>query len=257
MSMNALSNLSQAVFYLEAIVVTRYAFVYLLHNPVALSDDFFCFFLNSIATILSFGSQVAYVVFPGRNPLVYYICVGKFPSTEIQLTESVKPNLPVFFVLSLSCCTHIFTAYKLRQAKVKRSQVAPKIDHPNNVDADGNPQPQKVVNVLTDKDTLANLTSNVISLAILVSAYVIAFTMNKMKPEDVNKFPNYVFVFFWHHWMPQIRLLNYSWHMWHSFQSGGTSSIPVILFQILLYYAYNEELTLIKLTLIKSTNVIG
>jgi len=192
----ALSNPSQAVFNLEAIVVTRYAFVYWLHNPVALNDDFFCFFLNAVAVILSFLSQIAYVIFPGRNPLVYYICVGKFPLNEIGLKDPVKPNLPVFAMLGLSCCTHIFTAYKLRQAKIKKSKVAPTIDNGDN--------PAKVFNVLTDKNTLANFTSNIISLTLLVCAYVIAFTMNKMEPEDVNKFPNYVFVYFWHHWMPQI-----------------------------------------------------
>ena len=111
-------NLSQAIFFLEAIVVTRYAFVHWLRNPVALNDDFLRFFINFSTALLSFISQTVYVIMPGRNPLGYYVCLGKFPLSEIPLQTPVKPNLPVISVFIVSCCTHLFTALKLRQAKV-------------------------------------------------------------------------------------------------------------------------------------------
>jgi hypothetical protein len=53
------------MFLLEAIVVTKFAFVHLLRNPVALNDDFFCFFINVGTAMLSITSQVVYVMMPG------------------------------------------------------------------------------------------------------------------------------------------------------------------------------------------------
>ena len=62
-------------------------------------------------------------------------------------------------------------------------------------------------NVLTDKHMLASFSTNIISLASLVGAYLIAYTFNKMEPQELNNYPNYLFVYLWHHWMPQISFL--------------------------------------------------
>jgi hypothetical protein len=187
----------KAIFFLEAIVVTRYAFVHLVRNPVALNDDFFRLFINVSTGTLSFISQIVYVWMPGRNPLGYYICTGKFPLSTIPLETPIKPNLPVVAVLVLSCCTHVYTALKLRQSKHRDENSKPKVvvDEKKSL---------KVFNVLTDKHMLASFTSNIISLGSLVAAYLIAYTFNKIEPQDLSKFPNYIFVYFWHHWMPQI-----------------------------------------------------
>ena len=178
-------------------MVTRFAFVHWVRNPVALNDDFFRLFINVSTATLSFISQIVYVWMPGRNPMGYYICTGKFPLSTIPLKTPVKKNLPVVAVLVISCCTHIYTALKLRQSKRRDGDSAPKVlvDEKKSL---------KVFNVLTDKHMLASFTSNIISLGSLVAAYLIAYTFNKIEPQDLNTFPNYIFVYFWHHWMPQI-----------------------------------------------------
>jgi hypothetical protein len=114
--------------------------------------------------------------------------MGKFPLSQIPLSDPVKKNFPVLGVLAFSCCTHAYTAVKIRKAR-NRTQPAPAQPAPAQPAAGR--KTLEAFNVLTDKQMLASFTSNIISLASLVIAYGIAFTLNAMPPEELNRGRSY------------------------------------------------------------------
>jgi hypothetical protein len=63
---------------------------------------------------------------PGRDPLVYYICIGKFPVSEIPLDRKVKFNYPVYVLLLATIVVHAFAGIRLRD-RCYKTQLRPKI----------------------------------------------------------------------------------------------------------------------------------
>ena len=102
------------------IVITKYAFVHFMKNPVALDDEFFKFFIGLSSGLLSFLSQVAFVLLPGRNPLRFSACIGKIPVRYITENVPVKFNLPFYLLVLLGCIimAGIFVLRKFRKKKI-------------------------------------------------------------------------------------------------------------------------------------------
>ena len=131
----------QAIFLLDAIVVTKYIFVHLIKNAVAIDEGFFQHFINISTFSFSLISQSIYVWMPGRNPILYYICIGNFPMPKSNAQVPVKVNFPILALLTISGYIHIYTGIKKRKAK---QSVVPKIDFVSNSE-------KTIFNVLKDK----------------------------------------------------------------------------------------------------------
>ena len=70
-----------------------------------------------LTVTLSIISQLVFMWMPGRNPLPYYICTGSFPVSQIPLNTPVKINVPVMALLTMSSCTHLYTAVQMKKFK--------------------------------------------------------------------------------------------------------------------------------------------
>jgi hypothetical protein len=73
------------------------------------------------------------------------------------------------------------------------------------------------INIFKDKQVLANLTSNIISIAFLIIATALGNALNRMTPQEMNRHPYIIFVFFWVFCVPLIMsyatiLIYYSQH---------------------------------------------
>ncbi len=184
----------QAIFLLDTIVVTKYVFVNLIKNAVAIDEGFFQHFINISTFSLSLISQCIYIGMPGRNPILYYICLGSFPVPKSTPQIPVKVNYPVLALLALSGYIHIYTGLRKRKAK---QSVIPTVE--TLVAGE-----KTIFNVLTDKDMLANYTSSIISFISLSIIVVLVYLLNKTKPQDLSKYPNDFLLLFWTMAMPQI-----------------------------------------------------
>jgi len=107
----------QVLFLLIAISVSKFIFVFHLKNPMAIQEDFFYFFINVCSFMHSFLSQFAFTALPGRDPLMFYICLGAFPAKDIPVDAPVKINYPVYGLLLLAITTHIYVGIKLKAAR--------------------------------------------------------------------------------------------------------------------------------------------
>ena len=169
----------QALFLLEAIIITKFVFVNVLKNPMAIHDEFLRVFINLSTLTISFISQSVYMSMPGRNPLAYYICIGSFPLSEFSLHKPVKVNVPVFALLVLSSCSHIYTALRVKKQKNEET-IVKAIEKKVN-------EKKTVFNVLTDSHMLASFTSNAFSMALLLLGSFINLAFNKVEPQVLNK----------------------------------------------------------------------
>jgi len=211
----------QAIFLLDTIVVTKYIFVHLIKNAVAIDEGFFRNFINISTFSFSLISQSIYIWMPGRNPMLYYICVGSFPMTKSPFQDPVKVNFPVLALLALSGCIHIYTGIKKRKAN---QSVAPKVEF---VSENG----RTIFNVLTDKDMLANYTSSIVSFLWLSIMVVLVYLFNKTKPQDLSRYPNDFLILFWTMAMPQI--LSYGTIViYYSHHESSKNEIITILHKI-------------------------
>jgi hypothetical protein len=182
----------QAMLLLDAIVVSKYIFVFVLKNPVAIHEGYFLYFINISTLMVSFVSQCIYSWLPGRNPTLYYFCIREFPVDQIPMDAPVKPNLPLLTVLAFSVCCHIIIGLKLQKVK---AEVVPNSPNQNQLTE---------TNVFADKQLLANFTSNIISIGFLILATVLAYVFNKITPQEMNRQPNIIFAFFRFYCFPPI-----------------------------------------------------
>ena len=227
----------QAMFLLDAIVITKYIFVFVLKNPVAIQEGYFLTFINISTFIISFISQCVYMWFPGRNPMVFYICIRRFPISQIPLDTPIKPNLPLLAVMAFTILSHIIAGFKLRKAKKAVVPISTNQNHQNQI---------TLLNVFKDKQLLANFTSNIISIGLLMFSSFLVNVINRMTPQELNRRPNIMLVFFWLLFLPMI--LSYATiSIYYSRHKDLQISIKIEIKELLQKFSSNSNSTVINL----------
>ena len=92
--------------------------------------------MNSLDTILiltglTFISQAAFMFFPGRQPVAYYICVGAIPPKFVD--SPIKFNLAFYSLLLFSCVAQLFVIVRVRIFKCQGQELAVQGTHMNNI----------------------------------------------------------------------------------------------------------------------------
>ena len=75
------------ILYFDAILLTKYLYIFWLKNPGAVNEEFWSLFLHFSIKIFCFLSQTAWHLLVHQQPINYYICVGADP------TEAMKKPL--------------------------------------------------------------------------------------------------------------------------------------------------------------------
>jgi hypothetical protein len=154
----------------------RYIFIFKLKNPAAFHDDFWSYFLNIWVIGFSVISEIILYRLPGRNSIYFYICTGKFISTE----EAAKKWHHVS-LLSLSAIV-IQILISLRILLFKRK---------NRID------PNITENLkLYEKSTMFDLTTMLCNVVVASLAIFLTWKVNSTPPKELNSFPNYLMEYF-------------------------------------------------------------
>ena len=190
----------QAMFLIISIIIFKYIFVFKLKNPLAIQEDFFYVFINLCSFVLSFLSELVFVLSPGRNPLMYHICTGKYPAKSFSLDQPVKINHPVYWLLLLTIVTHLVAGIKLKRAR--------KLGGPDGPLVSPAPHSVSVLQSLTTRKNLADFSTNAVSIFLISVSLSSTLILNKMSVLEVTKYSNIVFIYFWQWCLPQ--LLAYS-----------------------------------------------
>ena len=170
-----------ALLLLDSSIIVSYLFLGHLKNPTAVQDDFWKFLLNIWIFSACLLLQCVYMILPGKNPINFYLCVGKYPVRFQNIP--VKMNSSFWFLAMLSGLVHLFVGLFKIKYNLKNNQ---------NVDT----------------KSLFNFTSNlVVTFSLLAFTLVISMLVNKMEPDDLDIYPNYLLIYVFHHFTTQFNLI--------------------------------------------------
>ena len=192
----------QVLFFLDFIILSRYIFIFYLKNPTALQEDFWKIFINAFTITFSVISQIVNFLLPGKNPNIYYVCLGYFPEKLIKFPT--KANLPVTYQFLITFFLYLFasTRIKIHRKKQRANDL---------VQTASVPIHQGVINF----QTLENFTTNVIHLFVMLVSFSATVMVNKISIDKFEIFENYFFVYIQHHFLPifmlgTMMLINYA-----------------------------------------------
>ncbi len=98
-----------------AIFFVRYICMFYVKNPTALQDDFWHLFINIWTRGCSIISQFVYIIFPGKSPSNYYLCIGDYPIGLHGV--QVKHNIPHLISILLSIVAFLCARLTNKKAK--------------------------------------------------------------------------------------------------------------------------------------------
>ena len=179
------SFMLQGLMLLDAMIIVRYSFIFHLKNPTSAHDDFWNFFINVLVTVAGIITQSVYAFQPGKNPMHYYICVGQIPRNE--LSNEVKMNYSSLTIVVISSLLHFFTWFRLYL--ISRNKTVQ----------------QDCLNIVLNKESLANVTGNLLSVFIILVASSIPNVVNKIEFKELEHHSLLIHVF--HHYLPQSMFL--------------------------------------------------
>lgn len=165
------------------LIIARHACIFWLKNPAAFNDNFWSYIINIWVVIFSFTGQFVVAYLPGKQPVNYYICTGKNPEEDLE--QNNKKNLPIVILSVLTVLLHIYSSFRIyRYKKEYRKKNLCKTCTQANVS-------QKPF----EKQSLSDFTSITVTLAVLSIFVFVLIRVAQADPQDLNKFPNYLFVY--------------------------------------------------------------
>jgi hypothetical protein len=179
---------TQVVLFYNAILITRYVYIFLIKNPGGVDDGFWCRFISiSIVGFSTFINLVIYTL-PVKQPMFYFVCADIDPQSILSQTS--KP-LIVHEMLSLLLLIIIRIRIVIHKKKTQPAEPT-NIFHKNYVLS------------MIEKQNIADFTSNLIALLSLTCLALIIFKVNSMTITEINLFPNFLLLYFFQMFSPQL-----------------------------------------------------
>jgi hypothetical protein len=175
--------IAKLLFLQTGLIISRYACIFWLKNPSAFNDEFWCHFINCWVNIFSFWPHFVFVFLPGREPMSYYVCVGRDPAEDDKLPT--KLNITHYIVGYSSLAIHILMSLRIfwYKNKLKRSVGIAGLDQ------------KKLFLKTFEKNSLSNFTTLTCSLILTIAFGFLFLKYTQTEPQNFNKFPDYVLVY--------------------------------------------------------------
>ena len=208
-----------------SMLIIKYLYNFVLKNPSGQNDDFWCFFVNILITLLATLSQIVFLFLPGKNPYIYYTCSGEIP-TGLGKT---KINYPFQLSFVILLCVYMFVLLKKRICSSKVG--VPTISY--QIGLKNNPLPSTIGNIV--KTMLASYTTLATTVIAVLPLMVTTLTLNGAATEKLSSYPYYHLIQFHSHICPCIctGLLVISYFLSHK-------KLRSIAYQKLKEFIFNE-----------------
>jgi hypothetical protein len=152
----------------DSVMIVRLIFIHFLKNPTAVRDDFWIVFINAWTAAFSAVSQTVFLLQPGKDPINYYMCMGKYP-IEFQ-NQPFKVNYSFLVVCIFSIVLHLAAVV----VKLKTKDI---FEH----------------------KSLFSKTSNTIGIiSVMCVAFIIPSLTNLKEHEELDKYPFYLLLYAHH-----------------------------------------------------------
>ena len=173
----------QHILIYDAISVIRYIFIFRMKNPTLFQDAFWILFIMTAIFFFSLTSQFVFTFLPGRQPLVYYMCSGIDPRSNLDSPKNFNPVM-IFFQLC-SLILHCFINFKVEIFKQKGPKNA------STMLLGKRKQPR-------DNEFVGKWTFNFAIVICLVAMALTTGRVNSLPPVEANLYPNYIYVNIYH-----------------------------------------------------------
>ena len=110
----------QVLFFLDFIILCRYIFIFHLKNPTALPEDFWKIFINIFSITFSIFSQIVNFSISVKHGTAYYVCLGYFPKSIINL--KTKINSPIVFHFLFTISLFLFSSIQIKNHKNRQKE---------------------------------------------------------------------------------------------------------------------------------------
>jgi hypothetical protein len=170
---------TQIVLFYDAILVTRYVFIFWIKNPGGVDDDFWCRFLSIWITGFSTLLNFVFFTLPARQPMFYFVCA------DIDLTTDLaKNNKPSAIIEIISIIMLIIIKVRIYIHKTNHLPIEPvNIFH------------KSYVLPIIENQNIVDFTSNLIGLLCLIGFSLLNIKINSMTLFEINQFPHYLYLF--------------------------------------------------------------
>ena len=165
---------SNMLFFFNCIAIARYIFIFWMKNPTSIDENFWAQLIGTLSFIFScILNTVAYIL-PQRYSIFLYTCVDADPTPDLM-----KEKIKIFQLeVLVSAVIQIFVFSRIKFFKLKCKM--PPTSNGNN--------------------SSFSLKSFIIIFNIIgwFSVYsYLQMKVNSVSPQEVNKYPNYVFMYFY------------------------------------------------------------
>ena len=162
------------------ITAAKFVSIFLVKNPLGIKSGFWCLFLNLFSTLCPILCEVGFISLPGRNPMLFYVCLGSFPAS--MAASATKKSFPLISALALSLVWYVVVCIS---AKV--------IKKPS--DAEG----CNILALNSQAKPLLNLETIGQSVLSLVLVSIVYATLNNTEPQKIAMVPYRQLVLFMQH----------------------------------------------------------
>jgi hypothetical protein len=160
---------------INAVMLTRYIYIFHYKNPGRVDDDFWITFLSMWISGVSLISYCIWYCLPGMQPIYFYICKGDFKATEQVLPYKSRLALILLGIGSVLINAVILCRIKIYKWKAK--------EHINAVASNNSP--------LLDKSLLTNLLLCCFVLCIVLAVSIFGYISNKYFQPNAYQIPSY------------------------------------------------------------------
>ena len=90
---------------------------YLLHRRFIFNQFLYCLILLGFAIIC----QMATVIYPGKEPMMCYVCLGKLPKKYIGVKSKSNPSFNFLALFSIVCHVFVICRFTIRRLRKKKT----------------------------------------------------------------------------------------------------------------------------------------
>ena len=83
---------TQAMLFLDGIIITRYVLIFLVKNPAAIQDEFWSCYVNLWVYMFSWLTQIVFHLILGTDSNHIYLCTGQQPPSDTNLSQNLSFN---------------------------------------------------------------------------------------------------------------------------------------------------------------------
>ena len=162
-------------------IVSRYALIFHLKNPLALKDYFFIIFICLWNVTFSCIYNFVFFALPGKKPFSYYICANVDPSSDSHLPSKINIYIEAFSLLLQVVLNTRIKLYKRSNCAVTDQTITQSQETKNHL-------------ISLDEKTINNLTTTASAILVFVTYIVLNFKVMSLTLVQINSYPTNMFV---------------------------------------------------------------